>query len=131
MTFYEVVARYVFNAPTQYTLEISLILAGLHYILCGPQVSADEGHIAVTTLTDRLSPRWQVYTHKFGLAVSLVSCLILVWASWNQAAFAIDVNEHSGTVFNTPLPVILKVALVIALALMSLQAFVFLVGKKS
>ncbi|MBM6596698.1 TRAP transporter small permease subunit [Microvirga pudoricolor] len=130
LTFYEVLARYLLNAPTQYTLEITLILAGLHYLLCGPQVSADNGHIAVTTITDHLSPRWQERLRRVGLAVSLACCLILIWASWNQAAFAIEVNEHSGTIFNSPLPIILKVALFVSFVLMALQSFSYLIEKK-
>jgi TRAP-type C4-dicarboxylate transport system permease small subunit len=131
LTFYEVFARYVLHAPTQWTLEITLILAGLHYLLCGAQVSADEGHIAVTAVTDKLPPRIQQKLRKFGIAVSLVCCLILTWASWNQASFSIEMNEHSGTVFNTPMPIILKLALLVGFVLMALQSLVFLIGKRS
>lgn len=130
LTFYEVFARYVLNAPTQYTLEITLILAGLHYLLCGPQVSADNGHIAVTTITDHMPARWQEGLRRLGLAVSLACCLILIWASWNQASFAIEVNERSGTIFNSPLPIILKVALLVSFILMALQSFAYLIEKK-
>lgn len=130
LTFYEVFARYLLNAPTQYTLEITLILAGLHYLLCGPQVSADNGHIAVTTITDRLPTRWQERLRRVGLAVSLACCVILIWASWNQASFAIEVNERSGTIFNSPLPIILKVALLVSFILMALQSFAYLIEKK-
>jgi TRAP-type C4-dicarboxylate transport system permease small subunit len=131
LTFYEVMARYLFHAPTRWTLEITLILAGLHYLLCGPQVSADDGHIAVTAVTDKLPERAQRHLRKFGLAVSLVCCAILVWAAWNQVAFSFEMNEHSGTVFNSPMPMILKAALLVALVLMTLQALASLFGKRS
>lgn len=130
LTFYEVFARYLLNAPTQYTLEITLILAGLHYLLCGPQVSADNGHIAVTTITDHLPAQWQERLRRVGLAVSLACCVVLIWASWNQASFSIEVNERSGTIFNSPLPIILKVALLISFILMALQSFAYLIEKK-
>src|SRR5688572_3254920 len=105
LTFYEVAARYVFNAPTQWTLEIALILAALHYILCGGQVMADDGHIAVTTITDKLPPAWQMRTKQLGLVVALICCAILAWAAWNQAAFSIEFNERSGTIFNSRMPI--------------------------
>jgi TRAP-type C4-dicarboxylate transport system permease small subunit len=130
LTFFEVFARYVLQAPTQWTLEITLIVAGLHYLLCGAQVSADEGHIAVTAVTDKLPHRIQKILRRFGIAVALVCCVILVWASWNQTAFSISMNEHSGTVFNTPMPIILKVALLIGFTLMALQELVLLIGKR-
>lgn len=129
LTFGEVVARYAFNAPTHWTLEITLILAGLHYILCGPQVSANEGHIAVTAVTDRLPAGAQRVLAQFGRIVALGCCLVLAWAAWNQASFAIEVNEHSGTTMNSPMPVILKVALVVSLVLMALQAAANLIAR--
>ena len=122
LTFGEVVARYLFNAPTHWTLEITLILAGLHYLLCGPQVSANEGHIAVTAVTDRLPKSVQHVLEQFGRVVAVLCCVVLAYAAWNQASFAIEVNEHSGTTINSPMPIILKLALTAALVLMALQA---------
>jgi TRAP-type C4-dicarboxylate transport system permease small subunit len=121
LTFGEVFARYVFNSPTQWTLEIALILAGLHYFLCGPQVSAYEGHIAVTVVTERLPDGVQKALRQFGRLVALACCLVLVWAAWNQVSFSIDVHERSGTILNSPMPIILKAALLVALCLMALQ----------
>lgn len=132
LTFGEVMARYLFNAPTQWTLEVCLIVAGLHYILCGPQVSADDGHIAVTTVTDTLSPDLQRVMRQIGYAVAFVCCVVLVVGAWNQAAFSIEVNERSGTIFNSRLPVILKLALVAAFVLMGLEFVVkFLKGRRA
>jgi TRAP-type C4-dicarboxylate transport system permease small subunit len=122
LTFYEVAARYLFNAPTQWTLEVALLLAGLHYILCGPQVTANDGHIAVTTITDKLSPGAQRRFKQLGMIVTLACCAVLAWAAWNQAAFAIEFNERSGTTLNSPLPIILKIALIVSFVLMCVQS---------
>lgn len=121
LTFGEVMARYLLNSPTQWTLEVCLIVAGLHYILCGPQVSANDGHIAVTTVTDTFSPRGQRIVRQIGYLVSLACCLVLIVGAWNQAAFSVEVNERSGTIFNSRLPMILKMALVAAFVLMALE----------
>jgi TRAP-type C4-dicarboxylate transport system permease small subunit len=121
LTFGEVMARYLFNAPTQWTLELCLIVAGLHYILCGPQVSANDGHIAVTTLTDTFAPRGRQVVKQIGYLVSLICCLVLIVGAWNQAAFSVEVNERSGTIFNSRLPMILKMALVAAFVLMAAE----------
>jgi len=121
LTFYEVLARYLFNAPTQWTLEVVLTLAGLHYFLCGPQVSADDKHISVTTITDRLSPRARGVLQTFGIIVSAISCVVLAWGAWKQLAFSMKINERSGTLLNSHMPMILKAALLVAVVLMVVQ----------
>ena len=126
LTLGEVVARYAFNSPTPWTLEIALIFAGLHYILSGPQASADGSHIRITTFIELLPPAGTRFCLVLAQVVALLaSCLVCYWAT-RQAAFALDLMEKSGTSLNTPLPTILKVALAVSFALMALQALVAL-----
>ena len=37
LTFGEVCARYLFDSPTQWTIEVVILIAALHYIISGPQ----------------------------------------------------------------------------------------------
>ncbi len=128
--FGEVVARYIFNSPTHWTLEITLILAALHYLFAGPQTSALEAHIAVTAVTDKLPAKTRSVLQQFGRIVAFGCCAVLAWASYNQALFSWDLNERSGTTFNTPMPIILKAALLAVAILMGLQAVASFVRRR-
>lgn len=127
LTFGEVCARYLFNAPTQWTIEIVILLASAHYMISGPQAYASQTHIRITILYDRLpAPFQRALTVVERLAVAAV-CASVGWWALRQAQSAIAIGERSGSNLNTPSPMILKVVLVIALALFAAQALAHLV----
>ncbi|MGG5821272.1 TRAP transporter small permease subunit [Falsiroseomonas sp. HW251] len=120
LTIYEVVMRYAFRAPTQWTLEVALIVAALHYFFSGPQSIAADLHIRISFLADRLPAPARRAADAFGRLIGLVAMsAVLYWAAI-QAWTAIERDERAGTILNSPLPVILKLALAVALLLMIL-----------
>src|SRR5680860_544067 len=54
---YEVVARYFFDAPTVWALELSTLLLGPYFLLAGPYFLHTAGHVNVDILYSKLSPR--------------------------------------------------------------------------
>lgn len=56
-TVYEVVMRYVFNAPTIWVFEFNYLVHGPYFLLMGAFVFAKGGHVNVDILHGRLSPR--------------------------------------------------------------------------
>tara|TARA_R110002020_G_scaffold24424_8_gene80449 strand:+ start:6381 stop:6857 length:477 start_codon:yes stop_codon:yes gene_type:complete len=127
LTFGEVCARYFFNSPTQWTTELVILLAAMHYLFSGPQAYADNGHIRITVLYERLpAPVQRLLTLLERAVVALTCGLIFYWAVF-QAERALGIPERTGTNWNTPSPTILKVVLCISLALFAVQALVHLV----
>ena len=119
LTFGEVCSRYFFNAPTQWTIEIVILLAAAHYLVAGPQAYASEGHIRIPVLYDRLPlPVRQALTVLERLVVA-TTCGLVGWWAVRQAQSALALNTYS--------PTILKVVLAIALGLFALQALAHLV----
>lgn len=127
LTFGEVFARYFFNAPTQWTTELVVLLAAIHYLMAGPQAYAGQSHIRITVLYDRLSARSQKLLTLFErLVVTTVCAMVGYWAI-QQAQKALSITERTGSNWNTPSPTILKVVLCVALGLFAVQAVVHLV----
>ena len=56
---YEVIARYVFNAPTVWGMELAVLLFGPYFLLGGPYLLHLKGHVALDVARQRLSPAWQ------------------------------------------------------------------------
>lgn len=126
LTFGEVCSRYFFNSPTQWTLEIVILLAAVHYMIAGPQAYAGEAHIRITVLYDRLPRAIQKALTLFErLVVGLTAGLVGWWAV-RQAQSALAIGERTGSNLNTLSPTILKVVLAIALGLFALQALAHL-----
>ncbi len=110
---FEVIARYVFNAPTIWSTEIVVILAGTLYLIGGAYTQFLRGHISVETLFDLLSPRWKTITRvvlHFPLFCLYVG--VLLWAGTEFALDSMMGNERSGSLWN---PIIWPYKLVVPL----------------
>jgi len=56
---YEVIARYVFNAPTKWAYDTSYMLYGSHFMLGATYCLYKKGHIRTDVFYEKLSVRWQ------------------------------------------------------------------------
>lgn len=118
---YEVVARYFFNAPTVWALELSTLLLGPYFLLAGPYFLHTAGHVNVDILYSKLSPRLAALTD-IGIytVIVLISC-VLIYQSIPIAENAIDSGETSFSSWNPPIwPV--KALIPVAFCLLLLQA---------
>jgi TRAP-type C4-dicarboxylate transport system permease small subunit len=128
-TLYEVVARYVLRSPTAWTMEVCILLAGVHYLVSGFSALARDQHIRVDALVSVLPRRvrraleWLEWVIVAGVGVALG------WWAGRQAWVAINGFERSGTQLNWPLPVILKTLVAIVLLAVAVTAVVNLADR--
>jgi C4-dicarboxylate transporter DctQ subunit len=76
---YEVVARYLFNAPTRWSSDVVQYALCVATALAFPAVTRERSHIAITSLLERLSPRSQAAAAR-GLVIA--GALILAFISY-------------------------------------------------
>lgn len=118
---YEVIARYVFNAPTVWGMELAVLLFGPYFLLGGPYLLHLKGHVALDVARQRLSPAWQRRLDLVNFPIIVLFCAILLYFSAPAAYSAFTYRETSFSAWNPPIwPV--KAAVPLALALMLLQA---------
>ena len=118
---YEVVARYLFDAPTVWGMELAVLLFGPYFLLGGPYLLHLRGHVALDLVRQRLNARWNRIFDLLNFPVIIAFCLILLvysipaaWSSWQY-------GETSFSAWNPPIwP--FKLTVPAALALMLLQA---------
>ena len=120
--FYEVVMRYVFQAPTLWANELSLWIASLVFLLAGLYAMQQRCHIRIYVIYD-MFPRWMQRTADI-ISVSLICffCFALIWGGFNDAWTRMLRMETFGTAWNPPLPGTLKPAILIMTLLVALQA---------
>jgi tripartite ATP-independent transporter DctM subunit len=137
-TLYEVFARYLFNAPTEWAYEIVMVLVATCWMLSAGYITFRQRHIAVTVFSHAASPavRWRL--ELFSNIVGLLAIFILTVDSMSEAVEAFHRIEKSGTAFNSPMPTFLKVLLTIGATLYLAQLSVNLhrqisspIGKKT
>lgn len=126
-TFYEVVARYVFNAPTFWAHETTTAVVGVCFAFGGAYCVATDRHIRVVLLYDAMGPRTRRVFDVIISTVCAAACALMAWAAWDlafKAFFRPDGSfrlETSGSAWNPPTPAIVKAVLFVMLCLMTVQ----------
>jgi TRAP-type C4-dicarboxylate transport system permease small subunit len=122
VTAYEVVMRYVFNDPTIWVHDLAIALTAICFVFGGAYALARDEHIRITTLHDRMSPRWREPVDLVGNVAIMMFLGGLTWASAHQAWRSILLVETSGRAWDVPVPPVVKAALALGTAVMTVQS---------
>jgi TRAP-type C4-dicarboxylate transport system permease small subunit len=87
VTFCDVFARYFFNAPFTFTVELTELSMGLIVYLAVGYTTHEEGHITVDIVTLRLTDRFRAIVAMLTNAVALAFLSVMVWRLWLRAEF--------------------------------------------
>lgn len=116
----DVVARYGFNAPTVWGMELATLLFGPYFLLAGPYVLHLKGHVAMDILRQRLDLRADRAVELVNLPIIIAFCAILLWFSLPAAIDSFNYRETSFSAWNPPIWWT-KAAVPLSLVLMLLQ----------
>ena len=124
---YDVIARYAFNAPTQFAFELTLFIWAYACLLGGGYVLLHRGHVNVDVFYSHLSPRGKAIIDICTAPIIFIFVGVLLWQGWVVFWNSFSFLEHSTVSrWNPPIyPV--KIALPIGAALVLLQALVKLI----
>jgi len=113
VTLYEVVMRYVFNAPTQWAFEVVMVLCATAWMLSAGYVTLKKRHIAITVFYLGAKPKTKYWLDFFAYSVGILALYLLCADAMVRGLESIDVVERMGTSFNSPQPMVLKVMLLL------------------
>lgn len=94
---YEVVARYVFNAPTIWAFELGYMAMGVHAMMGAGFALRERAHIRIDVIYIRFSDRTKAIIDTFGYLVLFMP--VICWVSfglWEYWVEALVSGEHSG-----------------------------------
>ncbi len=95
--YYEVIARYVFNSPTNWAHESMFLMFGMQYLIAGAYALREDAHVRVDVIYTHLSPRAKVITDLITSIFFFVFTLALLGTGWIFMMDSIDVWEVSFT----------------------------------
>lgn len=130
ISFYEIVARYIFNSPTSWVHEASIAIAGFLMVYAGLFSYGRNKHIRVPILLDRVSIKARKYLELFSNVITLLFLGLLVYSSYFIAKSSVVspggeiILERSGSAWNPPIPSLLKVSIFILSVIFFIQVFV-------
>lgn len=124
---YEVVMRYVFDAPTSWGFEATTFLYGVHYMLGLAYCDVYGGHVRVDVFTARLPMKVQ---GGIGVLTNLVFfmpvMILMTIASWQYAWMSIGQREVNSTSWAPPIYPI-KTLMAIAFSFLLIQGIANLI----
>jgi len=116
----EVGFRYLLNAPTVWTNELTQMLFGVYAVMSGGYIMAHRGHVNVDLLHSQLSPRKRAFMDIVTSSIFFIFTLALLWFGIDMATESIAGWETSYSAWNPPIwPV--KLAIPIGTGLLVLQ----------
>ncbi|MER9655255.1 TRAP transporter small permease subunit [Mesorhizobium sp. M0152] len=95
--YYEVVARYIFNSPTNWVHESMFLMFGMQYMLAGAYAYRDETHVRVDIVYSHLSVRGRAVCDIITSFFFFLFAGALLVTGWRFASDAISIGERSFT----------------------------------
>jgi TRAP-type mannitol/chloroaromatic compound transport system permease small subunit len=119
---YEVVMRYVFNAPTMWAYEVAAMLMGTSFLVTIAYAMVTRSHVRVDFLYARVATRGRAVIDLVGYAGFLLPvALWMTWALWSYLAQAYASGETTGQSAWNPVVWPFRVAYVTGFVLFALQ----------
>ena len=102
MITYEVLARYIFNAPTIWAAELSQLLLLWGSFVAMATLLRQRAHIRITLLTARLNPLGRLICETFSLLFIAGFSGVATWYGWFIAYDSLERGRSTGTMLNIP-----------------------------
>jgi TRAP-type mannitol/chloroaromatic compound transport system permease small subunit len=118
--YYEVVARYIFNSPTNWVHESMFLMYGMQYMLCGAYAYREDQHVRVDVFYAKFSPRGKAIADIITSVFFFIFILTMLWTGTRFAMDAVNNGEVSFTEWGVQYWVV-KLMIPIGAALMALQ----------
>ncbi len=94
---YEVVARYFFNAPTEWASPLTSYFLAAAIFLAMPELTRSRAHISINVLIDAAPPRYARILLGVICALSAVACLLAAWFCADET-----LNQFRQEIWTTP-----------------------------
>lgn len=119
---YDVFLRYVFNAPTKWSYDITYMLGGTLMLMMQAYTLFHKGHVNIDILQRRFSPKAHLLIDTiFSLFLFFPLMLVLLYSSLCHAVTSIELRELSNVGFWRPILYPFRTMIPIAWFLVTLQ----------
>jgi TRAP-type mannitol/chloroaromatic compound transport system permease small subunit len=95
--YYEVLARFVFNSPTNWVHESMFLMFGMQYMISGAYAYREDQHVRVDVFYSKFSRRGKAIADIISSIFFFIFTITLLWTGWRFAADAVANRESSFT----------------------------------
>jgi TRAP-type mannitol/chloroaromatic compound transport system permease small subunit len=135
ISFYEILMRYLFNAPTMWVHETASFLGGSLFLFGGAYALANNTHVRVVLIYDHVSPSVRRYLNLFHHLCGLLFSALLIFGAWRMTENSWftpwgDLRlETSGSAWNPPFPALLKGMVLVTVCVLFCQFVLHLINE--
>ncbi|MGB3222867.1 MAG: TRAP transporter small permease subunit [Desulforhopalus sp.] len=101
-TVYEVIMRYLFNAPTNWVFEFNYLIHGPYFLLLGAYTFAINGHVNVDIIYGRLSARTKAIVNLFTMPLFFFFVLMMFIYGGRFALNSLAFHERLSSAWAPP-----------------------------
>ena len=94
--YYEVIARFAFNSPTNWVHESMFLMYGMQYMLAGAYAYYEDQHVRVDVIYTKFSERGKAIAD---IVTSVFFFIFVLTLLWTSAKFALDAIGNSEVSF--------------------------------
>ena len=95
--YYEVLARFVFNSPTNWVHESMFLMFGMQYMISGAYAYREDQHVRVDVFYSKFSTRGKAMADIVSSVFFFIFTITMLWTGWRFAADAVANHESSFT----------------------------------
>jgi TRAP-type mannitol/chloroaromatic compound transport system permease small subunit len=95
--YYEVIARFLFNSPTNWDLESMFLMFGMQYMISGAYAYFEDQHVRVDVVYSHLSPRGKAIADIISSIFFFIFAITMLVTGWRFAFDAVRNSEISFT----------------------------------
>lgn len=133
ISFFEILMRYLFNAPTIWVHESASFIGGSLFIIGGAYALANNKHVRVVLIYDVVSPRTRCFLNIFHALGGLLFAGMLAYGAWMMTtnAWLTPLGElhleSSGSAWNPVFPALSKALVLLVVCVMFIQFLLHLI----
>lgn len=118
---YEVISDFVFNAPTVWVHDLTIILCSACFLLGGAYAMQRREHIRITVVYDSFPDHIKRWVDVFSLALALFYMALLSYFATTAAIESIGLVERSGRAWDFPMPMVVRISFSLGTILLTMQ----------
>ena len=100
---YDVVMRYVFNAPTSWSLEVNTFLVIFITMIPAGEILREDSHLRIGFFVSRLSPGTRDTLRRVSAVLGAAFCALMTRNGLNMALNAFAYDQRMSTPLGTPM----------------------------
>lgn len=95
--YYEVIARFLYNSPTNWVHESMFLMYGMQYMVSGAYAYREDQHVRVDVVYTHLSVRGKAIADIISSVFFFIFTITMLWTGFKFAWDAVNVGETSFT----------------------------------